>query len=111
MLGEIEPRSEQFTVVRLSAVSDDHVKRLLNRGICPENFPEIQDRLKRNNIVIELSQLIDKVFEPSSNPKHSTPFNRSRFTDGHEAVFYSALEDETSIEETKPLPAKAGRFD
>ena len=110
MLEGLTPKTEQHTVVRLSAVSDANVERLLNRGISPESFPEIQERLRKLKIVFEPTQLIDKVFEPSTNPKHPTPFAKTRFTDGDKAVFYSALEDETSIEEIKYHQTRSGEF-
>ncbi len=110
MLESLTPKKIQHTVVRLSAVSDANVERLLNRGISPESFPEIQERLKKLKIVFEPTQLIDKVFESSTNPKHSTPFARTRFTNGNKAVFYSALEDETSIEEIKYYQTRSGEF-
>ena len=110
MLEGLTPKTEQHTVVRLSAVSDANVERLLNRGISPESFPEIQERLRKLKIVFEPTQLIDKVFEPSTNPKQPTPFAKTRFTDGDKAVFYSALEDETSIEEIKYHQTRSGEF-
>ncbi len=110
MLESLIPKKEQHTVVRLSAVSDANVERLLNRGISPKSFPEIQRRLRRLKIVIEPTQLIDKVFEPSTNPKHPTPFAKTRFTNGDKAVFNSALEDETSIEEIKFHQTRSGEF-
>ncbi len=110
MLESLTPKKEQHTVVRLSAMSDSIVERLLNRGISPESFPEIQERLRRLGIVIELAQLIDKVFEPSTNPKHPTPFAKTRFSNGDKAVFYSALEDETSIEEIRYHQTQSGEF-
>ncbi len=110
MLESLIPKTEQHTVVRLSAVSDANVERLLNRGISPESFPEIRERLRRLKIVFEPAQLIDKVFEPSTNPKHPTPFAKTRFSNGDKAVFYSALEDETSIEEIKYRQTRSGEF-
>ena len=110
MLEGLTPKKEQHTVVRCSAVSDANVARLLNRGISPESFPEIQGRLRKLKIVFEPTQLIDKVFEPNTNPKHPTPFAKTRFTNGDKAVFYSALEDETSIEENKYHQTRSGEF-
>lgn len=110
MLESLTPKKERHTVVRLSAVSDANVERLLNRSINPESFPEIQGRLRKLKIVFEPTQLIDKVFEPNTNPKHPTPFAKSRFTNGDKAVFYSALEDETSIEEIKYHQTRSGEF-
>lgn len=110
MLESLTPKKEQHAVVRLSAVSDDSVKRLLNRGINPASFPEIQGRLRKVKIVFEHTQLIDKVFEPSTNPNHPTPFAKTRFTNGDKAVFYSALEDETSIAEIKYHQTRNGEF-
>lgn len=110
MLESLTPKKERHTVARLSAVSDANVERLLNRGISPESFPEIQGRLRKLKIVFEPTQLIDKVFEPSTNPKHPTPFAKTRFTNGDKAVFYSALEDETSIEEIKYHQTRSGEF-
>ena len=110
MLESLTPKKEQHTVVRLSAVSDSIVERLLNRGISPESFSEIQGRLRRLKIVIELAQLIDKVFEPSTNPKHPTPFAKTRFSNGDKAVFNSALEDETSIKEIRYHQMQSGEF-
>lgn len=110
MLEGLKPKKERLSVVRLSAVSDASVERLLNRGISPESFPEIQGRLRKQGIVFEPNQLIDKVFEPSGNPNHTTPFPRTRFSDGDKAVFYSALEDETSIDEVKFHQTQSGEF-
>ena len=110
MLESLTPKTEQHTVVRLSAVSDANVERLLNRGISPESFPEIQQRLRGLNVVIEPAQLIDKVFERSINTNHPTPFPKTRFSGGDKAVFYSALEDETSIEEVKYHQTRSGEF-
>jgi hypothetical protein len=111
MLENISSTYEQFVSVRLAAVSDSSVQRLLNRGIRPESIPEIQRRLRTINALIEPAQLIDKVFSPSSNPNHPTPFPKTRFSDGDFAVFYSALEDETSIEEVKHHQSQSGEFD
>ena len=110
MLEFLTPKKEQHTVVRLWAVSDANVERLLNRGISPGSFPEIQGRLRKLKHVFEPTQLIDKVFEPSTNPKYPTPFAKTRFTNGKKAVFYSALEDETSIEEIKYHQTRSGEF-
>lgn len=110
MLENLTPKSEGLVVVRLSAVADTAVLRLLKRGISPESFPEILTRLRQQKIVFEPAQLIDKVFEPSVDPKHTTPFAQTRFTDGNKAVFYSALEDETSIEEVRYHQVQSGEF-
>ncbi len=110
MLENLAPKIEQLNVIRLSAVGDTAVARLLRRGISPESFPEILGRLREQKIVFESAQLIDKVFEPSTNPKHATPFAQTRFTDGEKAVFYSALEDETSIEEVRYRQVRSGEF-
>lgn len=110
MLENLAPQAEQLIVVRLSAVSDDTVSRLLSRGISPESFPEIFERLRQQNFLFEPAQLIDKVFDPSTNPNHATPFAQTRFTDGTKAVFYSALEDETSIEEIKYHQVRNSEF-
>ncbi len=110
MLENLTPKSDELVVVRLSAVGDTAVLRLRTRGISPESFPEILTRLRQQKIVFEPAQLIDKVFEPSVDPKHTTPFALTRFTDGNKAVFYSALEDETSIEEVKYHQVQSGEF-
>ncbi len=110
MLDSLTPKKDHATVVRLAAVTNTSVQRFLNRGISPESYPEIQERLRKQKIVFEPTQLIDKVFEPSTNPKHTTPFARTRFTKGDKAVFYSALEDETSIEEIKYHQTRRGEF-
>ncbi len=110
MLEKLTPKSEELVVVRLSAVADTAVLRLLTRGISPESFPEILTRLRQQKLVFEPAQLIDKVFEPSVDPKHTTPFTQTRFTDGNKAVFYSALEDETSIEEVRYHQVQSGEF-
>lgn len=110
MLESLTPKREQHTVVRLSAVSNANVERLLNRGISPESIPEIQGRLRTLDIVFEPAQLIEKLFKPSTNPKHPTPFPKTRFSDGDKAVFYSALEDETSIEEIRYHQTRSGEF-
>ena len=110
MLESLAPKKEQHAVVRLAAVSGDNVERLLNRGISPESIPEIQGRLRQMKSVFEPTQVIDKAFEPSTNPKHPTPFSKTRFTNGDKAVFYSALEDETSIEEIKYHQTRSGEF-
>jgi len=110
MLEGLTPATKAFAVIRLAAVSDTNVRRLLNRGISPESFPEIQNRLRRLNVVFEPSQLIDKVFEPSTNPHHSTSFPTGRFSNGDWAVFYSALEDKTSIVEVRYHQVRSGEF-
>ncbi len=110
MLENLAPKAEQLIVIRLSAVGDTAVARLLRRGISPESFPEILERLREQKIVFEPTQLIDKVFGPSTNPKHATPFTQTRFTDGKKAVFYSALEDETSIQEVRYHQVQSGEF-
>jgi len=53
---------------------------------------------------------MDKVFEPSKKPNHHTPFRPTRFTDGQRAVFYSALEDETSIDEMRYHQRRVGEL-
>lgn len=110
MLENLALKTEQLNVIRLSAVRDTAVERLLRRGISPESLPEILERLREQKIVFEPSQVIDKVFEPSTNRKHATPFAKTRFTDGEKAVFYSALENETSIEEVRYHQVRSGEF-
>ncbi len=110
MLEDLAPKNEQLTVLRLSAVRDSAVSRLLARGVSPESFPEILGRLREQKIVFEPAQLIDKVFEISTNPKHATPFARTRFSDGHKAVFYSTLEEETSVQEVRYHQVRSGEF-
>ncbi len=110
MLENLAPKTEQHRIIRLSAVSDTNVERLLNRGISPESFPEIRGRLRRLNIVFEPAQLIDKMFEPSTNPKYPTHFTKTRFSNGDKAIFYSTLEDETSIEEIRYHQTRSGEF-
>lgn len=110
MLEPLTPQPEQFVVTRLSAVSDEVVSRLSSRGISPESFPEILARLRQQKFVFEAAQLIDKVFQKNSNPKYGALFSRTRFSDGTKAVFYSALEEETSIEEVKYHQLRNGEF-
>ena len=82
MLESLTPDVDQLTVVRLAAVTDTYVRRLLNRGISPGSYPEILQRLRRLNVVFEPAQLIDKVFEPTVNPNHTRPFPTTRFSSG-----------------------------
>jgi hypothetical protein len=111
MLEHLAPEVTQLAVVRLAAVSDTlPIRKLLSRGISPESFPEILGRLRNQGVVIESTQLIDKVFEPSTDPKHTTPFAPTRFTDGKKAVFYSTIEDETAIEEVRYHQERSGEF-
>ena len=111
MLETLTRNTEQTTVLRLNAVTDNHVHRLLVRGINPESFPEITQRLRMVKYVYDPAQLIDRVFEPSTSPRHSTPFKPTRFSSGDKAVFYSALEDETSIAEVKYYQKKNVEFE
>jgi hypothetical protein len=110
VLESFSPEKEQLTVVRLSAVSGNAVMRLLERGISPDGYPEILRRLRDLGLVFEPAQLIDKVFDPSKNPRHATPFPPTRFSAGDRAVFYSALEEETSIAEVRYHQTRAAEF-
>ncbi len=104
MLEHLTPQHEDYSVIRLASVGDSSVGRLLERGISPQSFSEIQERLRELGFVFESEQLIDGVFEP--NPSYPTPFRPTRFTSGQKAVFYAALEEETSIEEMKYYQTK-----
>lgn len=111
MLEEQEPVHEQLLVFRLSSVGDRVVERLLNRGVRADSIPDIVEGLRTTGLVFEPSQLIDNVFQPSTDPNHSTPFNpNTRFSDGSEAVFYSAIQDETAIAEVQYHQTQSGEF-
>ena len=110
MLERLAPKREALTVLQLSAVRNTHVERLLNRGVSPESIPSIRNRMRQVGAVFETAQVIDRVFRPSTNPEHKTPFLPSRFTDGRKGVFYSTLEEKTAIEEVRYHQMKSKEF-
>lgn len=101
MLSRLGVQHEDLQVVRLSAFSESVVRSLVERGVSPDGIGDVRARLSKIGYVENFDQLIDKVFDQSKNPRYTTPFRKSRFTDGSKAVFYSALDDETSIAEIR----------
>jgi hypothetical protein len=117
LLEGLSESHERLAVVRLAALSDQAGLRLSRRGIRPESIPEILRGFRDKGIPFSTADLINSVFAP--NYSYPTPFNQTRFSDGTFAVSYSALEEETCVEEIKYhrrddlemlRPGKGGRF-
>ncbi|MCP4315603.1 MAG: RES family NAD+ phosphorylase [Hyphomicrobiales bacterium] len=108
MLEHLSLTPVNYSVYRLSAVNHDGVQLLLSRGINPKDIAEITRNLRSLNMVFEPAQLIEVVFAPKSG--YANPYNPSRFTYGQKAVFYSAKDQTTSIEEVKFHQTKSGEF-
>ncbi len=111
MLKNLTSSVQRHSLVRLASVSNNSpAKKLRNRGISIESLPTIIDALRKQRIIVESSQLIDENFEPSIDPTHPTPYPQTRFSAGGAPVFYSSLEDETSIEEVRYYQVRNGEF-
>lgn len=88
---EGKPASRQQKVHRLAAVPGKSVtleRRLLERGIAPENILETAAALDRK-MVFSIEDLVDNAFRRRENAP--TPYKASRFSDGMTSVYYSAF--------------------
>lgn len=97
MLRDLPERNETLTVIRLHALSDDIDAIILEKGIRPESVPEIRRSLRARGLPFDADQIVDHVFTPRSGD--GTSYRPGRFGDGTYAVFYSSLEEDTSIAE------------
>ena len=73
---------------------------LIQRGIAPENVEEVSLLLAGAGSPFTADQVVAHSFERQNN--RTAPFGIGRFGDGNEyPVYYSAIEEETCIEEVK----------
>lgn len=97
MLRGLPERNESLTVVRLHALSDDVGAKMLEKGIRPESVPEIRQSLRALGMPFEADQIVSHIFRKKTGSH--TPYRPGRFGDGTFAVFYSSLDEDTSIAE------------
>ncbi len=96
-LGGLPETHETLEVIRLASISDDASSKLVAKGVRPESVREIRRSLRALGIPFNADEIVDHVFTPRSG--NSTSYRPGRFGDGTFAVFYSSLEEDTSIAE------------
>jgi hypothetical protein len=101
LIDDCERSSLTEPVHKLAALPAETLNSILvRRNIAPENVEEVASLLSSTGSAFSAAQVIARSF--ARRDDRTLPFGFGRFGDGTEyAVYYSALEEETCVEEVK----------
>lgn len=98
MIDDAELIERADVVVKLVSLPPNIQTVLLARGLDPFSLGETIEAIAAVGIPLDANEAIDFIFRARPEPP---PFPSGRFGDGTYAVFYSALETETCLEEVR----------